>query len=492
MNLNCIHTENHTIICETCKIYVCPDCVVDKFNSHRQHSLVTPNGLVERHKKFIQDSINKFNTDIETIDTEIKKLTIKKNQLSELDSDKKILLSFLNTTSTICTTHNSKSYAICCECNVCACVKCLIDPKCIHRDHKMVTIEDKIIMLADLNEKTMLDAEKEINVLTLTKNRYITELNAIQTIVIDDSEIIKTYLANNKIKINDQMEMSVTENTVYELDYAFDKCLKWSLNTELITENSEHELGSGYYMVIAVGGGASGGIFRLGGYNGTDNNMSVCGGECGEIVAKILKITHNTKINIQVGKCGSSKFDNKKIDNHEILCGSDTKITFDDYTMIATGGDYRPGSKWDMISLNTGQNYRGIKWRVGSHDKFDVIKNNIVLIDKICNIFPVVYTGLNISTSEDIDPHKGIYTSGASGIKKKGDPGDSGICLANISKIFTKDITVPDNIKIKGFGSGGHGSSLYYYNPYSDYIQQHNPIAGSDGANGCVIIVYLQ
>lgn len=191
------------------------------------------------NKKIIQNSIYELNINIEKIDTESKELITKKKELLALDSNDMLLLSFLNTTSTKCTVHDTKSKAVCNDCNVSVCIKCLIDLKCIHRDHNLSTIQDKITMLGNQNEKSIDIIEKKLAALTLTKNKYVNELNAIQSIVVTDSEIINTYLADNKIKINDVDEIYVIENRIYELDYAFVKGLKWSQKTELITDNCE-------------------------------------------------------------------------------------------------------------------------------------------------------------------------------------------------------------------------------------------------------------
>lgn len=90
-------------------------------------------------------------------------------------------------------------------------------------------------------------------------------------------------------------------------------------------------------MVIAVGGGSCGGIATH--YNRNEYSASMCGGECGVVETKILQIVRDTKVRINIGKCGTSKSVNNHYD--KILNGSDTSVTFDLEIIVAQGGRYR-------------------------------------------------------------------------------------------------------------------------------------------------------
>lgn len=123
------------------------------------------------------------------------------------------------------------------------------------------------------------------------------------------------------------------------------------------------------------------------------------------------------------------------------------------------------------------------------------MQKNIATIDKICQIFPLICVGSHDYMKDDICEQMSVGEFGSK-IDKRGRSGDAGVCLANCDKI-NKNYELSDFVKIKGFGSGGHGSTVYSqcvrYSTYnsSGYRTSGN-LPGIDGVDGCVIIVYLQ
>lgn len=255
-NTTCGCANLHNIVCCTCKQIMCTECAIDKTSIHYHHNLVTFNKMIATCRQKIDD----YYTEISRLNELINKLHNKKETLTELQSDDSIFLKYVKADPDVmlikdlrCDEHNHTVETVCTDCKQILCIKCLVDKDNIHNQHSKMTIHDKIEYLKQEAVKTYPEILQQID-------RYHDNIINIGLIIDTIHEAIFDHHIPKMYNIC-YYQTETSENQIHELKFVTENRLNYISTSgyKLIKENCTIKLKPGYYLIVAVGGGGSGG-----------------------------------------------------------------------------------------------------------------------------------------------------------------------------------------------------------------------------------------
>lgn len=264
------------------------------------------------------------------------------------------------------------------------------------------------------------------------------------------------------------------------VNYFITSKIKPSEKLDIITSDQGYELQPGFVLIIMVGGGAGGGC---------GGAMYRGGGGSGYVTAHLMYVPKSTQMVINIGEGGS--FGHAEGDTYiKPLSGSPTSIMVGTTHYIAKGGcipkkavhggdGFSGGGAGSIYNVKGGDGGSGTPGE--DSDKFIggiSIKENY--IDELLQLYPQITIGKggkggSTSTS--------CYASGGGG---------GGIIISTMDQVVEAESGASVNNDNNGhggigYGAGGGGGS-YYTNSYHKKNYYGN---GGKGANGCVIINYV-